>query len=235
MPDKASTSAKSFKLARLPWLVSLVAFDIVVILGFVFTELISAASMTQLTAARAAVALVLPVAVLLLSGLLSHGIKASLVYWKVTEALPAHEAFSKHCRRDARIDLRALEKTIGNFPSIPAEQNRLWFRLYKAIETQPAIVEAQKMYLLYRDMAAISFLLLIVVPIVLYLNGAAAFFAVRTVAGIFALQYLIAAVAARHSGIRFVTNVLAAHSTVHSPTSSNSSASRKRKSAVVKD
>ena len=34
--------------------------------------------------------------------LLSHGIKASLVYWKVTEALPAHEAFSKHGRRDAR-------------------------------------------------------------------------------------------------------------------------------------
>jgi len=234
MPDKASTSAKSFKFTRMPWLVSLVVFDIVVILGFVFPELIGAASMTQLTAARAAVALVLPVAVLLLSGLLSHGIKASLVYWKVTEALPAHEAFSKHGRRDARIDLRALEKNIGNFPSIPAEQNRLWFTLYKAFETQPAIVEAQKMYLLYRDMAAISFLLLIVVPIGLSLNGAA-FFAVWTVAGIFTLQYLIAAVAARHSGIRFVTNVLAAHSTVHVPTSLNSSASRKRKSSVVKD
>jgi hypothetical protein len=234
MPDKSSTLAKSFKFARLPWLVSLVAFDIVVVFGFVFPDLISSASVTQLTAARAAVALVLPVAVLLLSGLLSHGIKASLVYWKVTDALPAHEAFSKHGPRDARIDLGALENNIGDFPSIPAEQNRLWFKLYKAVEPQPAIVEAHKMYLLYRDMAAISFLLLIVVPIGLYLNGVA-FFAAWIVAGIFVLQYVIAAVAARHSGIRFVTNVLAAHSTVHSSASSNSSASRKRKSSVVKD
>jgi hypothetical protein len=233
MPDNSSTSAKSFKFARLPWLVSLVAFDIVVILGFVFPELIGAASMTQITAARAAVAFVLPVAVLLLSGLLSHGIKASLVYWKVFEALPAHEAFSKHGPRDARIDLRVLEKNIGDFPSMPAEQNRLWFKLYKALETQPAIVEAQKMYLLYRDMAAISSLLLIVVPVGLYLNGAA-FFAVWTVAGVFALQYLIAAVAARHSGIRFVTNVLAGHSAIHPSASSNPSASRKRKPSVVK-
>lgn len=228
---RSLTSPNSFKFTRLPWLVSLVAFDIVVILAFVFPDLISSASVPRLTAARATVALVLPVAVLLLSGLLSHGIKASLVYWKVADALPAHEAFSKHGPRDARIDLGALEKNIGNFPSIPAEQNRLWFRLYKAAETQPAIVEAQKMYLLYRDMAAISFLLLIVVPFGLYFNGAT-FFSVWTVAGIFAVQYVIAAVAARHSGIRFVTNVLAIYSTDLVSASSNSPASRKRKSSA---
>ena len=33
---------------------------------------------------------------LLLSGLLSHKIKASLVYWKLTNVLPGHEAFTKH-------------------------------------------------------------------------------------------------------------------------------------------
>jgi hypothetical protein len=228
---RSLTSANSFKFARLPWLVSLVAFDIVVILTFVFPDLIGSASVTQLTAARAAVALVLPVAVLLLTGLLSHGIKASLVYWKIADALPAHEAFSKHGPRDVRIDLGALKKNIGNFPAIPAEQNRVWFKLYKAVETHPAIVEAQKMYLLYRDMAAISFLLLILVPVGLYLNGAAVF-ALWAVAGIFGLQYLIAAVAARHSGIRFVTNVLAIHSTGLVSASSNSPMPRKRKSTA---
>jgi hypothetical protein len=232
---KSLTSGRSFKFASVPWLVSLVAFDIVIILAFVFPDLVRAQSMTQLTAARATLALVLPVAVLLLSGLLSHGIKASLVYWKLTDALPAHEAFTKHGPRDARIDLTALQKNVGNFPTTPAGQNRLWFRLYKAVETQPAIVEAQKMYLLYRDMAAISSLLLIVVPLGLYLHGAA-FFAVGAVAGIFALQYLMAAVSARHSsGIRFVTNVLAIHSTVHASASSKSPTSRKRKSPAVTD
>jgi hypothetical protein len=231
MPDKSSASTQSFKFARLPWLVSLVAFDITVVLAFVFPRLIGAASMTEITAARAAVALLLPVVVLLLSGLLSHGIKASLVYWRIADALPAHEAFSKHGPRDARIDLAALENNIGKFPSIPSEQNRLWFKLYKAVEAQPAVAEAQKKYLLYRDMAAISFLLLMVVPSGLYFNGAV-FSAVWTVAGIFALQYVIAAVAARHSGIRFVTNVLAIYSAGLISASSNPPAPRKRKSSA---
>jgi hypothetical protein len=216
------------KSANLPWLVSLVAFDIVVILAFVFPNIIAAVSLTQLTAARATMALLLPVAVLLPSGLLPHGIKASLVYWKLTDALPAHQAFMKHAPHDACIDMAALQKNVGDFPTVPAEQNRFWFKLYKAVETDPAIVEAQKKYLLYRDMAAILFLLLIVAPACLYLNDSASF-AVSTVAGILALQYLIAALSARHSGIRFVTNVLAAHSTIHTPSS------RKRKSASAKD
>jgi hypothetical protein len=218
------TTSKSLKSTSLTWLVSLVAFDIAVILAFVFPDLIGAASITQLTMVRAIVALVLPVAVLLLAGLLSPGIKASLVYWKLANALPGHEAFTKHGPRDARIDLMALEKNVGKFPTAPAEQNRLWFKLYKAVETEPAIAEAQRMFLLYRDMAAVSFLLLVVVPAGLYLDGAASF-AARAVAGILGLQYLVAAMAARHSGIRFVTNVLAVHSTMRASPSSRTSKS----------
>ena len=161
---------------------------------------------------RGMVVLVLPVMVLLLSGLLSHKIKASLVYWKLANVLPAHEAFTKHGSLDARIDMAELQKNVGNLPTIPAEQNRLWFKLYKAVEAKPAVVEAHQKYLLYRDMAAISVPLLIAVPVGFYLNGAP-LFAVWIAAGVFALQYLFAAISARHSGIRFVTNVLAIHST----------------------
>jgi hypothetical protein len=221
------TSTNSLKFTSLLWLVSLVAFDIVVILAFVFPDRVGAASMTQLTAARAAVALVLPVAVLLLSGLLSHGNKASLVYWKLTSALRAHAAFSRLGLEDPRIDMAALQKNVGDFPTIPAEQNRLWFKLFKCVETTPAVMEAHKMYLLYRDMAAISLLLLLAVPVVLYLNGVA-FFAVGIVAGIFAAQYLMAAVSARHKGIRLVTNVLAIHSAGEAVPSARPSSAKKR-------
>ena len=108
-------SPKSLKAACLPWLVSLVAFDILVIFVFVFPDTIGALSITQLTVARATVALVLPVAVLLLSGLLSHQVKASLVYWKLTNALPAHAAFNRHAPADARIDMAALRKRSAIF------------------------------------------------------------------------------------------------------------------------
>jgi hypothetical protein len=121
----------------------------------------------------------------------------------------------------------------GNFLPRLLSKNRLWFKLYKAVETEPAIVEAQRMFLVYRDMAAVSFLLLVVVPGGVYLDGAASF-AAWAVAGILALQYLIAAVAARHSGIRFVTNVLAVHSTIRASPSSKSASSRKSKSSPVK-
>lgn len=221
-------SPRSLKAAGLPWLVSLVAFDILLIFVFVFPDVIGALSMAQLTVARATVALVLPVAVLLLSGLLSHRIKASLVYWKLTDALPAHAAFTKHGPADARTDMAALRKKIGDFPAIPAEQNRLWFKLFKAVETEPAVVEAHKMYLLYRDMAAISVLLLVAVPVSLYFDGTAGF-AAGAVAGIFALQYLMAAVAAQHKGIRLVTNVLAIYAAAANAPSRKSASPRSKK------
>src|ERR1700730_8508542 len=91
---KPSTAHKSLKSANLPWLVSLVVLDVLILLAFVFPALIR--TTIQLTAARAMVTLVLPAAILLLSGLLSHKIKASLVYWKLTNVLPGHEAFTKH-------------------------------------------------------------------------------------------------------------------------------------------
>ena len=74
-------------------------------------------------------------------------------------------------------------------PTIPAEQNGLWFKLYKAVEAELAVVEAHKKYLLYRDMAALSFLFVIVAPVAFYLNGFG-FFGVWAAASVFAVQYL---------------------------------------------
>ena len=124
--------------------------------------------------------------------------------------------------------MAALRKKIGDFPTIPAEQNRMWFKLFKAVETEPAVMEAHKMYLLYRDMAAISVLLLVAVPVALYLDGTAGLPA-GAVVGTFALQYLIAAVAAQHKGIRLVTNVLAIHAAAGGSAAKKSAAARKRK------
>lgn len=222
----ASNATKSLKSANLPWLVSLVVFDIMIVLPFAYPALINSTSVSQLITARAMVTLALPVVVLLLTGLLPHNIKASLVYWKYADVLPAHEAFTKHALSDARVDMAALRAQVGELPTIPREQNRLWFKLYKATENAPAVLEAHKMYLLYRDMASISFLLLIFVPIAFYLSGFG-HAAVLATTGIFALQYLMAAISARHSGVRFVTNVLSIHSMTPATAAFNRPSSRK--------
>jgi hypothetical protein len=89
----------------------------------------------------------------------------------------------------------ALRTNLGDLPTAPAEQNRLSSKQYKATETAPTVVEAHKLYLLYRDMAAISFLLLLASPVGFFLSGFGGG-AIAAAAGIFAVQYLIAAISA---------------------------------------
>lgn len=207
----STASKKSLKSSNLPWLVSLVVLDILVLGVFVFTDLIASVSLTRLTAARAAVTGVLPVAVLLLSAVVPQNIKAMLVYWKIKNPLPGSEAFTRHAPADPRIDMTALKRHVGAWGTEPAEQNSLWYRLYRKVGSETAVVEAHKSFLLFRDMAVVSLLLAVVIPTGFWLTNVehnAVIFSLF----LFAVQYVAAALAARHSGVRFVTNVLAEHS-----------------------
>ncbi len=204
------TRSDALKASNIKWLVSLAALDVAVVLLFIAPELVDPRSLTALL--RASATSFLPVAVLLLSGLLSHEAKARLVYWKIANPLPGSAAFTKHAPADARIDMKALSKNVGGLPTDPGEQNAKWYRLYRQADADPAVVHAHKMYLMYRDMAAMSLLLVPLVPAALWYAGAPP--ASRWIAGgLFALQYVVCAINARHSGTRFVCNVLAVHST----------------------
>lgn len=191
------------------WLVSLAAFDAALVLLFVAPGLIDASTLAIL---RAGSTTALPVLVLLLTGLLSHEAKARFVYWKFTNPLPGSRAFTKHAPADARIDMKALAKNVGALPTDPGEQNAKWYKLYRQVGDDPAVSEAHKLYLMYRDMAAMSLLLIPLVPAALWYAGAP--LGSRWLAGaLFAAQYVVCAIGARHSGARFVCNVLAIHST----------------------
>jgi len=202
---------KSLKPRNFKWLCSLTGADALILLAFVTPEWIGKATLTQITVARAILALAMPVLVLLLSSLLSSNVKASLVYFKGRQALPGHEAFSRHGPADSRIDMVALKRNVRTLPTTPAEQNALWYKLYKKVMTDAAVVEAHRSYLMFRDMAAVSVLLTPIAPLVLYVNGVA-LGPCWGAAGLFAVQYLATATAARHSGVRLVNNVLAVHS-----------------------
>jgi hypothetical protein len=197
------------KAANMKWLAGLAAFDIAVVLFFVAPDLIDASMLALL---RAGSATALPVLVLLFTGLLSHEAKARLVFWKIVNPLPGSAAFTKHAPADARIDMKALAKNVGALPTEPGEQNKRWYKLYRQVDSDAAVTEAHKLYLMYRDMAAMSLLLIPLMPTALWYAGAAP--ANRRVAGgLFAPQYVLCAINARHSGARFVCNVLAVHST----------------------
>ena len=206
-----NNSERSLKSLNMKWLVLLGIADLLVLLAFVAPELLNGATFTQISIGRIVASTVIPVAVLLAVNVLPHDVKSVLVYWKPRGVLPGHEAFSKYGPGDSRIDLTALKKNVGVLPTEPAEQNSKWYKLYKLVPNEPEVAEAHKLFLMYRDMAVMSIALLILAPLSLRLAGASTQAAWLAVA-VFAAQYLVTAISARWSGIRFVCNVLAVHS-----------------------
>jgi hypothetical protein len=142
---------------------------------------------------------------------LPHDVKAALVYWKPLGVLPGCEAFSKHGPRDPRIDMAELKKNVGALPTEATEQNSKWYKLYKQVSNETEVQEAHKLFLMYRDMAALTLPLVVLVPLSLNMAGVVDSTLALAV-GLFVVQYLLAALSARWSGIRFVCNVMAIHS-----------------------
>jgi hypothetical protein len=144
-----------------------------------------------------------------MNGLVSADVKARLVFLRWLHALPGHRAFTKYAVRDPRIDLSALEKLHGGpLPTGPAEQNRAWYRIYKAAENDQAVRQVHRDFLLLRDYTGLS-----AVFIVFY--GAAGLYAIPSIkVGLtyllaLVLQYVLVRQAASNYGIPMVTTVLA--------------------------
>lgn len=206
-----SNGERSLKSLNMKWLVLLAVADVLAILLFVAPEVLRGVSLTQVGIGRVLTTTVMPVVVLLVAHVLPHDVKSMLVYWKPRGVLPGCEAFTKYGPADRRIDMAALKKNVGALPTDPSAQNARWYKLYKLVSNEPEVAEAHKLFLMYRDMAAISLPLAVLAPLTLHFVDAAAP-APWLAAGLFVVQYLLTALSARWSGIRFVCNVLAVHS-----------------------
>lgn len=206
-----TTTHKSLKAANLGWLWSVVALDAIALVLLAFPGLLTSETLKDFAWVRVLVAGVAPVVVLLLTSLLSADAKAVIVFWRVKETLPGHRAFSVYAPNDSRINIDALRKNVGSFPDDSREQNTLWFKLYKKVESEETVAQAHRHYLLFRDLAAMSLLLAPIATLVLYLSGATTSAAWIAFA-LLCTQYAATALAGRNNGIRFVTNVLTLHS-----------------------
>lgn len=202
--------AASLKSKNFTWLVGILAFDVLCIVAAAtqatFGDLANAKSL----ALRASLITLLPVPALLLSLLLPSNLKASLVFWRSQDPLPGARAFTVHAPADPRIALDRLRKNVGDFPEAPAEQNSRWYGLYRDVQNEPSVADSHRNYLLFRDLAAVSLLLAIGLPVILLMLGHT-----RTLAGMaaaaFLIQYAVAVQVGRVSGVRMVRNVLAIH------------------------
>lgn len=143
------------------------------------------------------------------SNLLSADLKARLVFLRWKYALPGHWAFSVYGPRDSRVDMAALAHAYGpTFPSEPAEQNSLWYRIFQTVTNEPQILQTHRDFLLLRDYTAIAAMCTLV-------YGVTAVFCIGSgrICLIYLMLLLIQLVVVRqsafNSGVRLVTNSLA--------------------------
>lgn len=205
-----TAGAKSLKAQNLKRLVAVAIADAAIMAALAWPtagmqDVLKGYGWLRAAAAPAALGLVL-----LLTALVPADFKAVLVFWRLSDVLPGHRAFTEHAARDPRIDQDGLRKNVGAFPTAPAEQNAKWYSLFKKVENEVMVAQAHGYYLLFRDLATLSLLITPVAAVALWAAGAAW----RTIGAaltIMAVQYVAAALAARNHGVRFVSNVLALH------------------------
>jgi len=148
-----------------------------------------------------------PILILILTGVISSGNKARLVFWRLKNVLPGHRAFSKLAPNDPRINIQALTKKIGVLPDTPKDQNSGWFALYKKYAEAVTVLPAHRSFLLARDLCSIAFLFAVFGTCALAfsqfsLNGVLAYSFVMF------LHYIVLAIVAQNHGNRFVCNVI---------------------------
>ena len=97
-----------------------------------------------------------------LNAQLSSTAKARILFLRWRDPLPGSEAFSKHGPSDARVDMAALEASLGPLPTAAREQNALWYKLYTSVSSNPAVTQVHRAFLFARDYAGLAGLAVVV-------------------------------------------------------------------------
>jgi hypothetical protein len=143
-----------------------------------------------------------------LNAQLSPEAKARIVFLRWRDPLPGCEAFTRHAKRDPRVDLAALESVCGTLPTTAREQNALWYKLYKSVGSDPSVTQVHRAFLFARDYACLALFACLVLGVAGFLQISSRRTALIYLA-VLVSQFLLARRAARNHGVRFVTTVLA--------------------------
>ena len=202
----------SLKKQNYPLLWSFFLFNLLVFLGLFFIthfETIKNDYRAIFTIRNSGIIL-MPIVLYIINGLISSNQKATLVFWKFKNPLPGSRAFSVHANKDFRVNKEGLQSIYGLLPSEAAEQNKLWYKIYRKNITDISVENSHREFLLGRDLVSITFLYIILagLPAMIFAFSWFSFYYL-----IFLLvEYFILVRVARNHGQRFVCNVLAVES-----------------------
>lgn len=153
-----------------------------------------------------------------LTGQLDAVQKARLIFLRWHDPLPGGEAFTKWMLADRRIDVAGVKRKHGPLPQKRDEQNRLWYRLYKAVASDSSVEDASKHYLLSRDATFVALFMGFASSGALLWFGEGA--TLKSVfAGVCLVAFLLVWRSARLAGQRLVTQVLILNPDVEKPAS----------------
>lgn len=144
---------------------------------------------------------------LVLQEVVPRSVKEALVFFRFKDRLPGCRAFSVIAARDQRIDPVELGVLLPSVPMSGVEQNALWYRWLKSVESDPAIADNHHRFLALRDAAVLLFLLGLTSPFLAFIGAQHSGWFILGCGSLAA--YLLTAVAARNSATRLVANVIA--------------------------
>jgi len=139
---------------------------------------------------------------------LSPEAKSRIVFVRWANSLPGCEAFTRYARSDLRVDVSSIEEAYGPLPTDPRQQNALWYRLYKSVESEPSVRQVHRSFLFARDYACIALTFIVVFGTAGFVQIPSTRIALMYFV-LLVLQFTLASQAARNHGKRFVTTVLA--------------------------
>lgn len=143
----------------------------------------------------------------LLLNILPAEIKHNIIFGRLKNSLPGHRAFTVYAKKDPRIDMENLEKILGVLPTLPSEQNRVWYKIYQKHKNDEQIVDSHLKFLFFRDSSILTIFIFIGFIILCITFKATLFQWILSISFI-TIQLIIFIISARNNGIRFVQNVL---------------------------
>jgi len=150
---------------------------------------------------------VIVLAKLVLLGLVPARLRDFLIHWRWSHPLPGSRAFTKFGSADARVDMVGLEQRYGILPTDHAEQDQLFYKVYRAYADEVGVLDAHKSYLAARDIGIINLILFVLLPGFAWWAAGNLERVALYASALFASYILMALVAQIYAG-RLVENVL---------------------------
>ena len=151
---------------------------------------------------------VIVIASLLLLGLIPSPWRNRIIHWRWTCPLPGARAFTQIGLRDGRVDMSLLGERFGPLPVDEADQDRLFYRIYRGYKDEAEVLDPHRSYLATRDIGIINFILLLALPPLCFVATSDLSTVVVYAACLFG-TYVLSALAAQSYAARMVENVLA--------------------------